>query len=633
MEYRKASQLRKRSLLELIAEKKFEEGLGLGTSISTAISQKFKAKAVGMQESMDPLKWISALTGNGAFGKIATTVAGRAMGRSDESIDYFGGYERKGGKKKIKNKSNPQFTTISAGPVVMLRPGDSIANILGKMYNFMAKTQQRNKLSAEIEVAFRTEQLEEDERRHKKVIDALLNRGKVKPAEDNGVESFIKKLLDGIKGMLAPIMASIKFLENKLTELIKFADPILKAVKSLLFETGLKSVIGSVLGTLLRPLIWPLIAYAVAEYMKGSPPEVFDLSNIRSSSRNLPGMGADKNEPNKYYEGRPEKITAEGLTKYDDKTIKEIQSGDKKLYEVYLPGYIERQTLPLTKQEAEDLGISYRKLAGAMEAEKEASKGDDPQKILTVKKIKNDITKDTFSILKTGMERFRNPPTSVVDYIDTKLKYPEKDYWGGMIENVKDKLTPSNPFKSSGEETSNKTSAYKDGDMAPDDSDLWKEDGQKTTTESKGKLGLAKGEETSNKTSAYKDGDMAPDDSDLWKEDGQKTTTESKGKLGLAKGEEVVADAIKGKMDAPKASVDVIQAPTLKREDIPVKNIPGMIQDNFPVEPGEWNKPNIISANKTNNYGSKAPKTVYAGSTKVRDDSIIPQNRGNVVNV
>ena len=45
MEYQKASQIRKKSLLTLIGEKKFEQGKGLGSSIGGAISDKFKAKA------------------------------------------------------------------------------------------------------------------------------------------------------------------------------------------------------------------------------------------------------------------------------------------------------------------------------------------------------------------------------------------------------------------------------------------------------------------------------------------------------------------------------------------------------------------------------------------------------------
>ena len=89
MNYKKASEIRNKSLLSLVAEKKFQKGQGLGSSIGSAISDKFKAKSLGFKEKIDPLRLVRALTGKGTFGKVATTIAGRTFGRSEEDIKYF----------------------------------------------------------------------------------------------------------------------------------------------------------------------------------------------------------------------------------------------------------------------------------------------------------------------------------------------------------------------------------------------------------------------------------------------------------------------------------------------------------------------------------------------------------------
>lgn len=242
MEYQKASQIRKKSLLTLIGEKKFEQGKGLGSSIGGAISDKFKAKATGIKESLDPLNWLSSMVGQGGFGRMATTAGGRMMGKSDEDIKYFGGYA---GKKKKKGKKDPQITSVGAGAVKPLQVGDSIADILGKMYNFMEKTHEIYKLNYEIETAFRQEQMDEDERRHKKLIESITGK-KVKPEEKDGVESFIEKLLDGIKKAISPIL---KIISGVVAALSSIASSIVESVLSVIAKSAM-----AVVGLLTTPL-------------------------------------------------------------------------------------------------------------------------------------------------------------------------------------------------------------------------------------------------------------------------------------------------------------------------------------------------------------------------------------------
>ena len=175
MNYQKASHTRKKSLLALIAEKKYEDELGLGESIGSAISEKFKARAVGIKEKFDPLNIVRKMTGKGIFGDVATTIAGKALRRSDEDIGYFGGFKR-----KTKNKKDPRYTNITAGPIKALRSGDSMSDILGKMYNLIVKINDSYEQNYEIEHLFRKEQLDEDGRRHKELIKAIRNYTKNK---------------------------------------------------------------------------------------------------------------------------------------------------------------------------------------------------------------------------------------------------------------------------------------------------------------------------------------------------------------------------------------------------------------------------------------------------------------------
>lgn len=210
MDYKKASRIRKKGLLELIAENKFENGQGLGSSIGGAISDKLKARATGFKEKFDPLNMIRALTGEGVIGKSITTVVGRATGRSEDAIGYFGGYARK--KRVSGTKGDPLVTKIGPGNVVRIRSGDGLADILAKMYNFMEKTHETYKLNYELEESFRKEQLEEDENRHKKLIESILGRktSTATPAkEEGGEKSFLEKIAEKITSAFAGIVAAI----------------------------------------------------------------------------------------------------------------------------------------------------------------------------------------------------------------------------------------------------------------------------------------------------------------------------------------------------------------------------------------------------------------------------------------
>jgi hypothetical protein len=253
MDYQKAQQLKNQGLLSLIAQKKFKEGQGLGSSITGAISDKFTARATRFKEKLDPLNWLSSMVGKGIIGRSVTTVAGRAFGRSEQDIGYFGGYKRNKNYRK-----DPKRTTIGSGPITAIRVGDSSADILGKMYNFMEKTHELYKKNYEIEKSHREEQMEEDERRHKKLIEQLLKsytKSTTIPEEkkEEKEPTWIDKMLDGLKSSLAFIMAPITKIIGFFKGIGSLLSSIIGGLGSIIFGI-IKDFSAEIVGLLFTPL-------------------------------------------------------------------------------------------------------------------------------------------------------------------------------------------------------------------------------------------------------------------------------------------------------------------------------------------------------------------------------------------
>jgi hypothetical protein len=207
MDYQRAARVRKTGLFRLIAQKKFEKGQGLGTSIGGAISEKFKAKGMGIKEAFDPLNITRKLFGKGTFGDIAVTGLGRLMGRKDRDIGYFGGFKRK--------RKDPKYTSIGAGPIKPVVKGDGTADVLAKMYNFMTSVNEKRKLQDELDRTFKQEQADKEEQRHQNLIKAITGGRKVtaskvtKSEEGGGIFDFLTGLIDSIKEQIAAILEQI----------------------------------------------------------------------------------------------------------------------------------------------------------------------------------------------------------------------------------------------------------------------------------------------------------------------------------------------------------------------------------------------------------------------------------------
>lgn len=283
MDYKKASEIRKKGLISLIAENKFQEGKGLGASIGGAISQKFKAKAVGVKESFDPLNIISKMTGKGTFGRIATTIAGRAMGKSEKDIGYFGGYAKKRKHHYVDTNVSPMEYDEGAG-----RPSrDPIASILGEMYQFMQQTHEVDKKDFEIQQAFLEEQNSDAETRHKQLVRAIKKYIKVPSKAEEKTEGG---------GILDSIMSFISKIKD---EIMKIIEPFLNffnSLKSLGWLKFLAMVPGAGLTALLASIgisayLLQKLADATPNMKALSPEEAHNVLKNATSERDIESQG------------------------------------------------------------------------------------------------------------------------------------------------------------------------------------------------------------------------------------------------------------------------------------------------------------------------------------------------------
>jgi hypothetical protein len=147
---------KKKSILSLISQASGRAGSGA----TEYVTEKIKHQ---IQSRLDPRNFARMLGGPGLLGDAAVALTSGVMNLGSKKGSVFG----------RKRNKNPQYSSISGGPIRPLRMGDASADILGKMYNFMRKTDELAIKNREIENAFRQEQLDEDERRHQELVKAI----------------------------------------------------------------------------------------------------------------------------------------------------------------------------------------------------------------------------------------------------------------------------------------------------------------------------------------------------------------------------------------------------------------------------------------------------------------------------
>jgi len=168
-ERQRLKEIRERGFLANI-----RKGAVEGKSLKQTISENFKAKVVGIQEKFNPLNIAKSLVG-----KTGASILGKTFGASKENMKYFLGDKKSSSLssgRKLGGIDTAFYTRVSSGQKDGLRKGDPVADVAGKLFNLVKNHNEQNKLSFELERNFEQELHEEDERRHKELIEQIKSR-------------------------------------------------------------------------------------------------------------------------------------------------------------------------------------------------------------------------------------------------------------------------------------------------------------------------------------------------------------------------------------------------------------------------------------------------------------------------
>jgi hypothetical protein len=225
MEYSTAKSIRGRTLSSLITQK-IRAGGGVTSAIRSSVSEKMRAKGLGIKEKFDPLNIAKFLTGGS---NLAPAILGRLTGRKQSDINYFSG-GRKTATEIKKTKSLGQL------------PGDSSGS-LSEIFNLIKKNYERDLQLRETERSFQEEKANEDQRRHNEFIKVLKDYTSggtaiaIKPEKEGG---GLLQFLDMVKSMIAE---SVKNTIDTIQNMFSWLNDLRKS--------GLFKLIGSNLLTLL----------------------------------------------------------------------------------------------------------------------------------------------------------------------------------------------------------------------------------------------------------------------------------------------------------------------------------------------------------------------------------------------
>jgi len=250
MDYTRSAQIRSKSLAELVFEQ--------DRTLREAMSDKFKARMMGIKEKFTPLNFVRMLTGSGSIGRSIRTVAGRAMGYTERDIERFGGYKRK------RSIYGPDRSRVPAGVRTPVKVNDSTADILAKIYNLMRKIDEDNTRRYEEEQNFKEENDFESGKRHNKLLEAL----GMKKKTDKGFTPFVKdhqeKDDDKSGSILSKIFSSIFGVFGKTFKILASLGGIIVSAVTGLFGMiknlmGMAKMIITTVVEIVSKMIEPLI--------------------------------------------------------------------------------------------------------------------------------------------------------------------------------------------------------------------------------------------------------------------------------------------------------------------------------------------------------------------------------------
>ena len=158
-------------------------------------STKMEKMVSTIKDTFNPINLISTLVGRA---KTGTGLTGKLFGKTN--------------REDTKNK-DPEYTTISSTNVMMLRTGDSLSDIAGKMYNFMRKIHEQDLQIQEIDMNFYKDKEKLRDDRNQALINALFGKApmKVKSIKDIRPKLRIYQKIRQGKSSLMSIIDTVGF--------------------------------------------------------------------------------------------------------------------------------------------------------------------------------------------------------------------------------------------------------------------------------------------------------------------------------------------------------------------------------------------------------------------------------------
>jgi hypothetical protein len=222
--YQEAARTRERGLLGNVTDSLLSGNRSITGSIGRGISKTFKAKVTGLKEKFDPMNIAKKLTGN-----TGAALIGRATGRSREDMEYFSGQSPRGRSAPAQQytKTGPDlgelskalYTKVSEGQQPKLKSGDSVSNVMGKLYNLLLINSKLDYDAREEDKKNKIEEDELKEKQHEAILKALTGTGRASPVKKEKKEEdksflgmigdMIKSVIDTVTGMIASAVKQV----------------------------------------------------------------------------------------------------------------------------------------------------------------------------------------------------------------------------------------------------------------------------------------------------------------------------------------------------------------------------------------------------------------------------------------
>jgi lysozyme family protein len=170
MNYAQAAKIRKKGFADLMTDK-LTSGQDTFSSTRSALSDRSKARSMGLKEKFDPLNIAKVLTGGS---NIAPAILGRLLGRNKSDIKYFSG------KKEYTPRRESSYFNNYTPPSMSSGGSQKATRVLEKMLSFMEKSRTDDMQEQDTLDSFKemNENMRED--RHKEVMDVFIEATKVR---------------------------------------------------------------------------------------------------------------------------------------------------------------------------------------------------------------------------------------------------------------------------------------------------------------------------------------------------------------------------------------------------------------------------------------------------------------------